>query len=61
MENIEKKFAFCRNICYHIYGLLNIDAIEEVLPHLWSLDKEWIPDDGLNKYGFKEGNFSRNS
>ena len=19
MENIENKFAFCRNICYHIY------------------------------------------
>jgi uncharacterized protein (DUF952 family) len=45
----------------HIYGLLNIDAIEEVLPHLWSLDKEWIPDEGLKKYGFKESDFSRNS
>lgn len=45
----------------HIYGLLNVDAIEEVLPHLWSEEKEWIPDDGLKKYGFKEGNLSRNS
>ena len=34
----------------HIYGLLNTDAVEEVLPHLWSDDKEWIPNEELKKY-----------
>ena len=45
----------------HIYGLLNVDAIEAVLPHLWSLEKEWIPDDELKKFGFKESAFGRNN
>ena len=31
----------------HIYGLLNKNAIVGVLPHLWSANKEWIPNDEL--------------
>ena len=31
----------------HIYGMLNMDAIIEVLPHLWSEDKEWIINNEL--------------
>lgn len=34
----------------HIYGLLNTDAIVEVVPHLWSDNKEWIVNDELAKY-----------
>ena len=34
----------------HIYGLLNTDAIVEVVPQLWSDDKEWIVNDELKKY-----------
>ena len=34
----------------HIYGLLNRDAITEVLDHLWSPEKEWIPNEELKKY-----------
>ena len=34
----------------HIYGLLNRDAITDVLDHLWSSRKEWIPNQELKKY-----------
>lgn len=34
----------------HIYGLLNNDAVLEVLPHLWSEDRVWIPNEELKKY-----------
>lgn len=34
----------------HIYGLLNTDAVVEVLPHLWSEDKLWIMNEELEKY-----------
>ena len=34
----------------HIYGLLNTDAVVEVLPHLWSDDKEWIANVEFVKY-----------
>lgn len=34
----------------HIYGLLNTDSIEEVLPHLWTENKIWIPNEELKKY-----------
>lgn len=34
----------------HIYGLLNKDAIIDVMEHLWSEEREWIPNDGLKKY-----------
>lgn len=43
----------------HIYGLLNVDSIEAVLPHLWSNEKEWIPNHELEK--FREGSLTRNS
>ena len=29
----------------HIYGLLNRDAVVDVLEHLWSPDREWIPNE----------------
>ena len=35
----------------HIYGLLNTDAVEAVLPHLWSEDRVWIPNPELHQYG----------
>lgn len=35
----------------HIYGLLNTDAVVEVVPHLWSDDKVWIINEELLKYG----------
>lgn len=38
----------------HIYGLLNTDAVVEVVPHLWSEDKEWIVNDELVKYENQE-------
>lgn len=39
------------NIKYpHIYGLLNKDAVIDVLPHLWSKDRQWIINDELKKY-----------
>ena len=37
----------------HIYGLLNVDSIEEIFPHLWSTEKEWIPNEKLKDFGFR--------
>lgn len=34
----------------HIYGLLNTDAVERILPHLWSEERVWIPNEELEKY-----------
>ena len=34
----------------HIYGPLNTDAVEAVLPHLWSEDRVWIPNEELKQY-----------
>ena len=34
----------------HIYGLLNTDAVERILPHLWSEDRVWIPNKELEQY-----------
>ena len=34
----------------HIYGLLNRDAVADVLEHLWSPDREWIPNEELKQY-----------
>ena len=34
----------------HIYGLVNEAAIIQVLPHLWSENREWIPNEDLNDY-----------
>ena len=34
----------------HIYGLLSQDAIIDVVKHLWSDEREWIPNDELKKY-----------
>ena len=34
----------------HIYGLLNQDAIIGIVKHLWSDEREWIPNDELKKY-----------
>lgn len=34
----------------HIYGLLNTDAVEVILPHLWSEDRVWIPNPELAQY-----------
>ena len=34
----------------HIYGLLNRDAVVDVLEHLWSPDREWIPNEELKQY-----------
>lgn len=33
----------------HIYGLLNKNAIIDILPHLWSDTKEWIPNEELKR------------
>lgn len=45
----------------HIYGLLNVDSVEEVLPHLWTKNKIWIPNEELKKYvsDFKNTSFFR--
>ena len=37
----------------HIYGLLNTDAVEDILPHLWSEDREWIPNEELPFQGLR--------
>ena len=34
----------------HIYGLLKEDAIVGVYPHLWSADREWLPNEELKAY-----------
>lgn len=34
----------------HIYGLLNIDAVVEVMPHCWSEERVWIPNEELSRY-----------
>ncbi len=34
----------------HIYGLLNTDAVVDVVPHLWNDKKEWIINEELLKY-----------
>ncbi len=34
----------------HIYGLLNREAITETVEHLWSPEREWIPNQELEKY-----------
>lgn len=34
----------------HIYGLLNQDAIIDVVSHLWSDEREWIPNEELKQY-----------
>ena len=47
----EIRWEECEGIGFpHIYGLLNIEAVEEVLPHLWSEDKKWVPNEELVKY-----------
>lgn len=45
----------------HIYGLINAEAIEEVLEHLWSDDKVWLPNEELKKYAavIDENTFKR--
>jgi len=32
----------------HIYGQIDEDAIVDVLPHLWSEDRVWIPNEELD-------------
>ncbi len=34
----------------HIYGLLKKEAIVDVADHLWSEDREWIPNEELKPY-----------
>ena len=34
----------------HIYGLLKKEAITGVFAHLWSEDREWIPNEELKPY-----------
>ena len=34
----------------HIYGLLSQDAIIGIVRHLWSDEREWIPNDELKEY-----------
>ncbi len=34
----------------HIYGLLNTNAVINVVPHLWNNNKEWIVNEELLKY-----------
>ena len=34
----------------HIYGLLNQEAIIDVVEHLWSAEREWIPNEELKQY-----------
>ena len=34
----------------HIYGLLKRKAITDVVDHLWSEDREWIPNEELKPY-----------
>ena len=34
----------------HIYGLIAREAIVDVFDHLWSPEKEWIPNEELKRY-----------
>lgn len=34
----------------HIYGILNINSVVDILEHKYSEDKEWIKPNGLDKY-----------
>lgn len=34
----------------HIYGLIDSNSVVGIYPHLWSDDREWIPNDELLKY-----------
>ena len=34
----------------HIYGLLKREAVTDVVDHLWSKDREWIPNEKLKPY-----------
>ena len=34
----------------HIYGLLNKDAILDVLPHLWNDDRTWVVNKEFKNY-----------
>lgn len=40
----------CGVLYPHIYGLLDLDAVVDVLPHLWTNDKTWIVNDELKEY-----------
>jgi len=52
----EVKYEMAETVEFpHIYGLINSDAIVEVLPHLWSDNKEWIPNEELKKYRMLDG------
>lgn len=35
----------------HIYGLLNTDAVVEVLPHLWDKQRNWVVNPQLLNQG----------
>lgn len=34
----------------HVYGLLNISAVVETVPHLWNEHREWVVNNELLKY-----------
>lgn len=34
----------------HVYGLISVDSIIGVYPHLWSDERVWIPNDELSQY-----------
>lgn len=34
----------------HVYGLVNQEAIADILDHLWSDEREWVPNEELKQY-----------
>ena len=34
----------------HVYGLISVDSIIGVYPHLWSDERVWIPNEELSQY-----------
>ena len=61
--NCEVKWENGGNFDYpHIYGLLDKGAIIGIVRHLWSDEREWIPNDELKEYavnGFKRNGKDR--
>lgn len=47
--------AIAKTLGIHIYGCISNESVVEVLDHLWSDDRIWIPNKELEKYADKTG------
>lgn len=54
MADIRLLYGGGLNFSY-IYGCINNESVAEVLDHLWSDDRIWIPNKELEKYADKTG------